>query len=245
MISGPECCGARPSGARRPARRVRVTSVRLVSFVAAGGRRRRCTRSSRWTRRRGWSCSQSWWRTSRCRRARLIRVRRRSWARCCARSSSQSMTPACVLVHITREKRAADGRRDGSRRRLGPAGTEVATECQRGSRARDDCGGRGSPDSGCGSSSCSPTGGRASARRRRCATRSPPRWRRRATPAGTGCSPASASISTTSGSAATSSSRVTTSSSRRCASRCFTRSRRARAVSGARSPAKGLTGTGL
>ena len=79
---------------------------------------------------------------------------------------------------------------------------------------------------------------------RRCATRSRRRWPRRATPAGTGCSPPSAPTWTTSGSAPTSSSRATPSCSRRCASRSSTRCRRARGASGARSPAKGLTGPG-
>ena len=68
---------------------------------------------------------------------------------------------------------------------------------------------------------------------------------RRGTPAGTGCARPSASTSTGSGSAPTSRSRATPSSSRRSASASSTCCRPAPGPSAARSPAKGLTGSGL
>ena len=141
-----------------------------------------------------------------------------------------------VLVHITQQSALRMAAGDGSRRRRARPGPRRRPRAARISARADDHGRRASRASGCGWSSCWPTGGRAGARRRRCATRSPLRWPRRATPAGRGCSPASAAISTTSGSAPTSSSKVTPSSSRRCASRSFTPCRRAPGASGARSP---------
>ena len=94
------------------------------------------------------------------------------------------------------------------------------------------------------SSSCWPTGGRAGARCRRCATRSTPRWRRPSAPAGRGCSPASASTSTTSGTAPTSRSTATPRCSRRCASRVFHVLQAGARAERRAIPAKGLTGRG-
>ena len=70
------------------------------------------------------------------------------------------------------------------------------------------------------------------------------RWRAPAHRLGRAARRASASTSTTSGTAPTSRSRATASSSRRSASRSSTRCRRARAPSGGAIPAKGLTGPG-
>ena len=231
----PASCDGAASGSRRPAGACwcppsgwsRSRSGRSPPFS---------TRSSRSTIRPGWSCSRSSWPTSRCRTASSTRVPRHSWARCCARSSSHDRDAERRARALDQHERAADGRRHGSHRRaVRPAPRRSGRE-QRGPRARDDHRRRRARGSGCAWSSSSPTAGRVGARQRRCATRSRPRWPRRATPAGTGCSPPSATTSTTSGSAPTSSSTATPSCSRRSASRCSTPCRRAPEPSGARSP---------
>ena len=230
----PESCGARPNGFRRPGERVRVSSTRLVSFaqraVAAilyevepldepttvvvqselvTNETLPARRQGPTRRRRAFSPLQSEF---------FERTARRA-----------------ILVHSTEASGLTDRCRDGPRDRRTP-GT-IAASRVRGPgrltvtadvRARQATAPRQVPRLRLVGERSVPAS----------ATRSRRRSRRRATPAGTGCSPSSAPTSTTSGSAPTSRSKATPSYSRRCASRCFTSSRRARAPSGARSRPK-------
>ena len=118
----------------------------------------------------------------------------------------------------------------------GPDGTSTQLRGLRGRRRASSSPPIWSRASRCGSSSCSPTAGRRSARWTRSATRSRPPPRAPSMPAGTGCWRPSATTWTTSGSARTSSSTATPSSSRRSGSGCSTRCRRGLEASSGRSP---------
>ena len=153
-------------------RRVRVVLDAAGVLHAAGGGGDRLRSSSRSTASsRSW-CSPSWWPTS--------VARRPSSDPRAAAALASPLRPECYDARDDARdpraphprERAAGGRRDGPRRR-GPRRHRRTTSRAFEDLARVDGHRRPRrPGSRCGSSSCSPTGGRRSARRRRCATRS-------------------------------------------------------------------------
>ena len=231
--SAPACCDAAWSGSSPAGRPVRVTSVRLVSLVqravAADPLRGRAARRACPA---GGAVRAGGQRADAGGRARPARGR--GLARRCARSSSQTTTPApCSCTHTNGAGCGWPPRwitSSRARREPRPRPRAARTSGALTITADVGAGAAAAGRQAAGLRVVEPAldGGAARPGRR-------PRWRRRATPAGTGCSTPSASTSTTSGSAPTSSSTATPDSSRRSASRSFTRCRRARGASGARS----------
>ena len=142
-------------------------------------------------------------------------------------------------------ERPADGGGDGPRGR-GPAGRRDGDDGEpEPTSAASPSPPTSSPASGCASSSSWPTAGRASARRRRCATRSTRRWPRRRHAGWDGLLASQRALPRrVLGAAPTSSSTATPSCSRRSASRSSTSSRPAPAAERRAIAAKGLTGPG-
>ena len=222
-----------------------MTSTRLVSLDAAVHRRRLLRGRAARRARCGWSCSPSSWPTSSSRPPPVIPgPRPRSTRRSAARAHGATGARA-GLVHSTRTQRlrvaaAMDHVIDG------PDGIDVAVGELPGPRPGHGHRRRSSRDSGCGSSSSSPTAGRRSRSLPGC----PRPGRRARSPAATRhrlgrlLGRAARATSTTSGTGPTSRSTATPRSSRRCGSRCSTCSRPAPEPRAARIPAKGLTGPG-
>ena len=235
----PACWSARRLGlADRPSRPGALHAAGLVR--AARHRRDQLTRSSRSTATLGSSCSRSSSRTRRCRRR--TPTTRGSARRSSTRSSAS--TPrrrSCAPRWSTGRRRAACGwrRRWTTRSKARPAPRRPRSaedDLGRVTVTADACAG----PSRCGSSSTSPTAGRAGARCRRCATRSRRRSPRRGATGWDGLVAAPARVPRRGLGARRRRDRGRhRRSSRPSASGSSTRSRRAHAPSGARSPRRG------
>ena len=243
----PACCAATVEWVSPAGAAVRVTSTRLVSFAqraiaairyevepldgAAAGRRPVGAGRQR----------------AAARRESAIRARpRRSTSPLAVRASHAPTTPRAVLVHSTKRERAAHGGRRWTTSIDGPDGTRHdARELRRTSARVTVAADARARAARCGSSSSSPTAGRAQ--------RSLPALRDQVAAAlaeaqhtgWDGLARRAARVPRRLlGRAPTSRSTATPSSSRRCASRCSTCSRPARAAEQRAIPAKGLTGPG-